>query len=248
MNCGFYSILMAFCQRVDDKLGSRASGSTSCNTVNLDLSDEPPHKRHSRKRFPTHKQKQPSATRRHMRVLGCGGACDGCLGLLGASGRPPDRNCLKQNLHSSEASSSDEQCDETNPKNAYKSPSSLNTKRYPTFSVGSQEAGRSSVEENVEMDVEEESSPIHSQPLVGPGQSVAVSRTARATQRWTHPVGLFSRNWRSETLERSLQFWTISKPYLDIIAPTASFINVTKLHIPRLSSSLPNRPKISSCD
>ncbi|KAH1014909.1 hypothetical protein HUJ05_012717 [Dendroctonus ponderosae] len=133
--------------------------------------NEPPPKHNSRKRFPTHKRKQPSATRRHMRVLGCGGACDGCLGLLGASGRPPDRNCLKQTLHTSEASSGDEQCDETlNPKGDFRSPSSLNSKRYPTFSVGSQEAGagRSSVQEDVEMDVEEESSPIHSQPLVGP--------------------------------------------------------------------------------
>lgn len=109
-----------------------------------------------------------------MRALGCGGACDGCLGLLGASGRPPDKtNSKDESPNSLPGSSSDE-----------------NSEMRQGICCGSVDDGgngKSSLEDEERRSEEpgcfEETIPVHSHPLVGPGQSVAVSRTARATQR-----------------------------------------------------------------
>lgn len=112
-----------------------------------------------------------------MRVLGCGGACDGCLGLIGGGSRPSNgKNAsCSNNKRSDEAddSSADNEDEEDDDKDVDKAV----------------EPGEAAMENRQEEEEEDGdgTKTIHNHPLVGPGQSVAVSRTDYST----HPVGLF---------------------------------------------------------
>lgn len=111
-----------------------------------------------------------------MRVLGCGGACDGCLGLIGGGSRHSNgknASCLNNKRSDEADDSSADNEDEEDDKDVDKAV----------------EPGEEAMENRQEEEEEDGdgTKTIHNHPLVGPGQSVAVSRTDYST----HPVGLF---------------------------------------------------------